>query len=87
MPDEIIHWLVKEIEQGKELDKVMTGLREEFGDELNKVSGYFWNTSIGKAEAEAYEWCLKDKALLPMEYCTVGSRTSPVWVGRSEREC
>ncbi len=40
---------------GKELDKGVTGLREEFGDEFNKASGDAWNISIDKAEAETYD--------------------------------
>ncbi len=40
---------------GKELDKVVIGLRREFGDEFNKVSGDVWNTLIDKAVAEAYD--------------------------------
>ena len=36
--EEIVHRLVKEIDLGKEMKKVVTGLRGEFGDEFDKVS-------------------------------------------------
>ncbi len=55
MREEIVHRLVKEIDQGREFDKVVAGLREEFGDVFNKVSGDVWNFLIDKAEAEAYD--------------------------------
>ena len=53
--EEIVHRLVKEIDLGKEMEKVVTGLRGEFGDEFDKVSGDVWNILIDKAEAEAYD--------------------------------
>ncbi len=40
---------------GKELEKVTTGLRGEYGAEFDKVSGDIWNILIDKAEAEAYD--------------------------------
>ncbi len=33
----------------------MTGLKGEYGDEFDKVSGDVWIISIGKAEMEAYD--------------------------------
>jgi hypothetical protein len=53
--EEIVHRLVKEIDLGNELEKVVTGLKEEFGDEFNKVSADVWNFLTDKAEAEAYD--------------------------------
>ena len=35
------------------MEKVVTGLRGEYGDEFDKVSGDIWNILIDKAEAEA----------------------------------
>ncbi len=55
MHEEIVHRLAKEIDLGEDLEKVVTGLREEFGDMFNKVSGYVWNILIDKAETEAYD--------------------------------
>ena len=52
--EEIVHRLVKEIDLGKEMEKVVTGLRGEYGDEFDKVSGDVWNILIDKAEMEAY---------------------------------
>ena len=53
--EEIVLRLVKEIDLGKEMEKVVTGMRGEFGDEFDKVSGDIWNILIDKAEAEAYD--------------------------------
>ncbi len=56
--------MVKEINLGKELEKVVTGLREELGDEFNKVLGDIRKNMIDKAEMEAYDKikrCRKDK--------------------------
>ncbi len=36
--EEIVHRLIKEIDLGKDMEKVVTGLGE-FGDEFDKVSG------------------------------------------------
>ncbi len=47
--------MVKDIELCKEMEKVVTELRGEFGDEFDKVSAGVWNSLIGKAEAEAYD--------------------------------
>ncbi len=51
----IVHRLVKEVDLGKEVEKGVTGLREEHGEELHKVFGDVWNILIDKAEAEAYD--------------------------------
>ncbi len=37
------------------MDKIVTGLTEEFGDMFNKASRDVWNILIDKAEAEAYD--------------------------------
>jgi hypothetical protein len=37
------------------MDKVVTGIRREYGNEFDKVSGDVWNILIGEAEAEAYD--------------------------------
>ncbi len=47
--------LVKEIDRGKETEKVVTGLKGECGDEFDNVSGDVWNILIDKAEMESYE--------------------------------
>ena len=52
---EIVHRLVKEIDLGREMEKVVTGLKGEYGDEFDKVSGDVWNILIDKAEMEAYD--------------------------------
>ena len=51
--EEIVQRMVKEIDLGKDLEKVVTTLKGEFGDEFVKVSGDIWNILIDKAEAEA----------------------------------
>ncbi len=53
--EEIGRRLVQEIDLGKEMEKVVTGLRGDYGDELEKVSGDVWNILIDKAEMEAYD--------------------------------
>ncbi len=45
---EIVHRLVKEIDLGKQLERSATGLRDEFGDEINRVSGDVWNILIDR---------------------------------------
>ncbi len=45
---EIVHRLVKEIDLGKEMEKVVTGSEGEYGDEFDKVSGDVRNTLIGR---------------------------------------
>ena len=52
--EEIIQRMVKEIDLGKELEKVVTTLKDEH-EEFGKVSGDVWNVLIDKAEAEAYD--------------------------------
>ena len=47
--------MVKEIDLGKDLEKVVTTLKSEYGDEFDKVSGDMWNVLIDKAEAGAYD--------------------------------
>ena len=47
--------MVKEIDLGKDLEKVVTRLIGEYGDDFAKVSGDIWNIWIDKAEAEAYD--------------------------------
>ncbi len=37
------------------MEKVVTGLRGEYGDEFDKVSGDVWNILIDKAEMEPYD--------------------------------
>ncbi len=37
------------------MEKVVTGLRGEYGDEFDKVSGDICNILIDKSEAEAYD--------------------------------
>ena len=44
--------MVKEIDLGKDLEKVVTALRDEYED-FEKISGDVWNVLIDKAEAEA----------------------------------
>ena len=46
--------MVKEIDLGKELGKVVATLKDEY-EEFEKVSGDVWNVLIDKAEAEAYD--------------------------------
>ena len=53
--EEIVQRLVEEIDLGKELEKVVTTLREQYGDVFTKVSGDIWNILIDRAEAEAYD--------------------------------
>ena len=53
--EEIVHRLVREIDLGKEMEKVVTGLRADYGDEFEKASGDVWNILIDKAEMEAYD--------------------------------
>ncbi len=53
--EEIVHRLIREIGLGKDMEKVATGLRHDFGEELEKASGDVWSTLIGKAEVEAYD--------------------------------
>jgi len=52
--EEIIQRMVKEIDLGKELGKVVATLMDEY-QEFEKVSGDVWNVLIDKAEAEAYD--------------------------------
>ena len=62
--EEIVQRMVKEIDPGKELEKVVATMRGEYGDEFVKVSGHVWNILIDKAEAEAYDksrWSPKGK--------------------------
>ncbi len=47
--------MVKDIDLGRDLEKVVTALKGEYGDEFAKVSGDIWNILIDKAEAEAYD--------------------------------
>ena len=49
----MVQRMVKEIDLGKDLEKVVTTLKSEYGDEFDKVSGDMWNALIDKAEAEA----------------------------------
>ncbi len=53
--EDIVHRLVKEIDLGKAIEKVVTGLKGEYGDEFDKASGDVWNSLLGKAEMEAYD--------------------------------
>ncbi len=39
--EEIVHRLIKEIDLGKEFEKVAARLRGEFGDEVKKTYRYF----------------------------------------------
>ncbi len=50
----MVHRLVKEIDLGKQMDKVVTGLRGEYRDEFDKVSGDVLNILIDSAEMETY---------------------------------
>ncbi len=64
MNEDIVHRLVKEIDQGKDLEKVETGLKDEFGDEFNKVSGDVWNmwsTRPRWRPTARSKWCQRDK--------------------------
>ncbi len=46
---------MKDIDLGREMEKVVAGRRGEYGDEFDKVSGDIWNILIDKAEAEAHD--------------------------------
>ncbi len=66
---------MKEIDLGREMEKVVTGLKGEYGDEFDKVPGDIWNILIDKAEVEAYDKIKmfpKVKESLPTEFCAVG---------------
>ena len=52
--EEIIQRMVKEIDLGKDLEKVVTTLQGEY-EEFAKVSGDVWNVLVDKTEAEAYD--------------------------------
>ncbi len=43
--------MIKEADLGKDMERVVTRLREEFGDEFDKVSGDVWNIFNDKTEA------------------------------------
>ena len=47
--------MVKEIDLGKDLEKVVTMLKGEYGKVFTNVSGDIWNVLLDKAEAEAYD--------------------------------
>ncbi len=47
--------LVKEIDLGKEMDKIVTGLRADSGEEFENASGDVWSILTVKAEMEAYD--------------------------------
>ncbi len=47
--------MVKEIDLCNSLEKVVTGLKENFGDEFNEAFGDVWNIWIDKAEAQVYD--------------------------------
>ncbi len=51
--EELEHRLVKEIDLGKEMQKVVAGPRADYGDVFARVSGNGWNMLMGKAEIEA----------------------------------
>ncbi len=51
--EEIVHRFVKEIDPGREREKVVTGPRADYGDEFERASGDVWSTLIDKAEMEA----------------------------------
>ena len=53
--EEIVHRLVKEIDLSREMEKIVTGLRTEYGEEFERASGDVWNILIDKAEMEAYD--------------------------------
>ena len=53
--EEIVYRLVKEIDLGREMKKVVTESKGECGEEFDKVSGDVWNILIDKAEMEAYD--------------------------------
>ncbi len=53
--EEIVYRLVKEIDLGKEMEKIVAGLMADYGEEFEKASGDVWNILIGKAEMEAYD--------------------------------
>ncbi len=40
---------------GKDMEKMLTGLNGEYGDQFGKLSGYVLNISIDKAQMEAYD--------------------------------
>jgi hypothetical protein len=52
--EEIVQRLVKKIDLGKRIEKLVTGVRGEQRAEFDKVSEDMWNFLIDKAEAEAY---------------------------------
>ncbi len=47
--------MVKDIDFGKDLEKVVTTVKGEYGDELAKVSGDICNVLVDEAEAESYD--------------------------------
>ncbi len=52
--DHLRYKLVKEIDFGKELDKIISGLTGDHGSIFTEGPGYLWNVLIDKAEMEAY---------------------------------
>ncbi len=78
--EEIVRRLVKEIDRGKELEKVVTGLREEFGDECNKVSGDVWEILIPGHSSREYPYQHKGKSKgkdFQGECCKRGEKMHP----------
>ncbi len=52
---EIIHKLVRNIDLGKKLDKILTALRGECGGVSTEASGDIWNVLGDKRKVEAHD--------------------------------
>ncbi len=73
---EMVYRLVREIDLGKELEKIVTGLRVDCGQVFDRASGDVWNAMTDSAEIQAYHKMIP-KESLPLESRTAGSRTCP----------
>ncbi len=51
----IVHRLGKDIDYGKEMEKIVTGLRADYGEEFDMASGDVSNVLIDNAESLAYD--------------------------------
>ena len=72
------------------MEKVVTGLRGEYGDEFDKVPRDVWNILIDKAEAEAYDKIKtvpNGQGVVAYGVLYAGSRMCPVWVWRNKPGC
>ncbi len=53
--EEIVHYMAREIDLGKDLGAVSKKLGEVYGEMYAEASGDVWKVVIDKAEAEAYD--------------------------------